>query len=435
MLGALLVTTVLVWIIAEYLNTEKVVLLFIFLFHLMPALAGIRISETIPVIKPQRIATMFVLFMLLRKGLLVQYYKDFFHANIFTKPIILIIFSYLFTTILSYSKGSTAFFTASFIMEYLFMAVLVFSIFSDDDKIDVLSKALCYGTIVLCVFGIIERFTEFNVFHLLGTYRTDFQLNHQIRDDEIRIMGPFTHSIPLGVYLASTMPLFFYRYKNNPPQFYFSIGLISATIYATQSRTAIICALLVVGIYLVFYDRSKISIAILLLIPFILVFNNEIFTYLREVLPFTATGTEQINSTEARFNQLEFYGEYIKNNILFGHGIVTAPELITSGGLGYTRVSHSIDNFYLLYAFYFGLVGLAVWVLLAIIVFFRTVFYTMRNRHDFILQCLLIGLIAFFISNLVVALFENHFLYWIYIGIITRKIYNELNKEKEAAQV
>ncbi|MBN2157865.1 MAG: O-antigen ligase family protein [Spirochaetes bacterium] len=424
LLSFIFCVTVLFWMVAPYLDEIKVIIPFIFILHLLPMLAGIRIHGGLPVFKPQRIVTLILLFYLFRKELLFQYYSNYFRVNIFTRPVIFILISYTISSFLSNNFNASIFFTISFILEYLFLAILVFSAFKDDSDIDFLARIICYSTMFLCMFGIVEKITEFNFFHIFGVYLPDFVLHHQMREGGIRISGPFTHSISFSVYLVMTIPLFLYRYRNRTLLFYFTLGISMLTILFTQSRTGMISSMLVLGIYVIFIDRMKIPILIIFSVPIIVLYHNEIIQYLSTVLPFVTTSAEQADSTQARLNQLAFLWDYIKNNIVFGVGQVPPPGMLVAISIDQFETANSIDNFYLLYTYYYGIFGLLVWLFMAFMVLFKSIRVIIKKQAHPILTYIVIGIISFLISNTVVALWESHLLYWIYIGIATRIIYN-----------
>jgi len=412
----------LTWIIAPYIN-EKIIIVFLFLFHLLPTLAGIQIAPAIPVFKPQRIAILFMLFYLFRKGYLLEYYSSFFKTKIFTRQIIFIIMSLFISSLLSANKGGTFFYTISFLIEYIFMAVLVFSFFKKDSDIDLLIMLLCKSSLLLCIFGIFERFTQFNFYHLFGDFLPDFVLGHQVRGGAIRISGPFNHSISFGVYLSMTIPFFIYRYNKKPLKLCLSLLLLLITILFTQSRAAIICTALTFLIYCFFINRKMLIACIIILMPVIAFFSGDIFSKLLEVLPFTSTSSEQASSTLVRLQQINFIWEIIKQSIVFGYGQTPPPGMLVTFHLDPQSVimNNSIDNFYFLYTYYYGFIGLLTWLFLTFSVLIKSI---QNVKYNPLLPYLITGIISFTVANSVVALFDFHFLYWIFIGIITRILYN-----------
>lgn len=406
------------WILSKQLDEKKFIRIFFIVYPLLPFLAGINLGAGVPVLRPHRVAVLLLLFFLTSKGLLIRCYSDFLKSNIFTFNIILILVSMAVTSIFSDSIQGTLFFTLSLILEFYIFTVVVFSIFKTEEDINHLLNSIMISCIILCTLGLFEKISAYNFYAEFGVFDNQYShsLTHQMREGGIRIKASFDHSISYSAYIVMLLPLFLHKYRNNFILFNLFVLLIMSALFASQSRAGMLGAGIIFILYFIFIERKNMSLLIVLSIPIILYKASDIALFFINLNPFTTTSTEMADSTAARGEQLLILIEFIKQNIVFGYGLIPIQL-------------RSVDNFYLLYIFQFGIVGLISYVALIFTIIIKTfkIIFKKFSEND-ILLFLTFSIIVFFIINAVVALWTYHYIFYAYIGIIARLTINRINE-------
>jgi hypothetical protein len=414
------------------IDEKKFFLIFFFIYPLLPGLWGVTLPAGLPVLRAHRVAAIIMILYLMRNGLFFKYFGNFIKAKMFNYPILFIVLAMLATSLFSSAVVSSLFVTTSFVIEYFILAVVVYNVFQRREDIDSLTNILCYATITMCLFGLYERFTEVNIFHFFGTYMDEDSIRHMMRDGSIRIVGPFPHSISFGVYLAMMLPLMLYKFKDSYPKFFLSIGLVMLIIMSTQSRGAQIGAGIAIMSHFIFIEKKKLILLGFSSIPIIILYSEKIYDYLQQLNPLTTTDTALIASTMDRSIQFNFYIEFVKDRIMFGHGQEPAPFFMRDFHDGSTGVyARTIDNFYLGYSFQYGIVGLAAWIFLMLMIIVKPIMiYGRQIFNEKLVICLLCAFIIFDVTNIIVFLMHYQFILWIFIGILTRLLVIKLDESK-----
>ncbi len=431
-LGAALLGGVIYWYYIEKIEAKSLILFLIFLYPLLPSLWGLRLAPGMPVVRAHRILALLVIVFLLRRGLFLKYYSEYFRSKTFGVPVLCFIVSVLGSALFSGAAGSTLNALFSYFFESFILTVIVYSTFRTRDDIELLVVNMSRSVVVLCFLGLYETITTSNPYSIFGTFSDQFTgaFEHSVRGGAIRILGPFSHPIAFGTYFAGTLAMVLYRYRRNQLMIVLLIGFVFNTIIGTNSRGAQIGAIIVILYYLFVVDKNKKFIYILGIFPLLL---SGSFRYRLSTLnPFFSGDAVLQDSSSARVDQFYFLKDYIKNNILFGHGLIPTPMRLRF--LGYMRDNYhnTVDNLYLLIAYYYGLAGLFSWLFMFISPMIKP-FIVMGKavRDDQLLQLLMISLVAMFIINGVVALESFQFIFWIYMGIISRLI--TIYREKQSA--
>lgn len=421
-LSFIMVVLPLCWALFKDIEEKKFFLGFFFFYPLLPCLWGIDLGGGLPILRAHRVAILVLLIYLIRKSLFTEYYKRFLKANVFSYAILLIVLSQFITAFFSEGMNSTIFLNLSFILETLILMVVVFNVFKTRDDINRLIAIFCYSTFILCFLGLYEKVTEYNIYTIFGTYQDFTSLDHSIRDNAIRIQGPYVHSIAFGAYLAIILPVMMYKYKDSMLKFYMSAGLVILTVLATQSRGAQIGCVIVAFIFFVFINQKYFIITGIFLIPFVILYSGVIINFLSTLNPF-GSGRDDLNSSsQARVVQMQILLGYIKDNFAIGYGLVSTPRILLNPG---GASSDSVDNYYLLYTYWYGLVGLFTqFILIATTLLKPIIVFGKDLLKDHLQIVLLSGILAFYIINSIVALLSYHFIFWIYLGILARLIYN-----------
>ena len=407
------------WKISKQFDVKNFLLIFFIIYPLLPVNAGINLGEGIPVLRAHRIAVLLLLVFLISKGLLLKCYNDFIKSNIFTFNIVFIIISMIVTSFFSANQTGTLFFIFSLILEFFIFSAVVFYFFNTDQDIEQLIDSLLISCTILCIFGLFEKITSYNFYTIFGVYDNQYSgsLVHQVRDGAIRVLGPFDHSIAYAAYLILIMPLFLYKFRTHFAKFNISILLIMLAVLFSQSRAGMLGAAIIFFLYFLLIDKKNLILIIIISIPIVIYYAGDIGAYLANLNPSTSTSKDMSTSTAERGAQILFMVGEIKKNILFGYGMVV-PNI------------RSVDNFYLLYTYQYGIVGIITYFLLMLAVMIKPFWILGFNflKHELTL-ILLFSIFTFLVINSLVALWSYHFIYYVYIGIISRKI---INKSREA---
>jgi len=398
-------------------------------------MAGFMIGP-LPVFRYGRIAIMILIAYLLYKNKFFLYYKDFFKSNIFTIPILLVLISMLISSVLSYDLKASLFFLGSTIFESLILTVIIFSVFKTDDDIILLINTLCLTAITLCILALYEQSSGENIFRYFGVFSTEYSglLEHSVRLGKIRVAGPFDISIAFGAYLAIMLSLSLYKYRNNIIKFGIIIFLFFLAIDSTGSRSPMIGAIVILFGFFIFNDKKNFAVLLFAAIPVLFIYSDVIIATFIKINPFLSTDEMLNSSSNERIIQFNYYLPFIKENILFGNGIIPIPAMMRGDPLygGEGNYVRTLDNFYLLYSWNYGLVGLGTWIFMMIATFIKPIsIFGKQILKEKLLITLILGVVAFCIENFVVALFTYHFVYWIILGIIARICANKLEEYKK----
>lgn len=405
------------WVKSKEIDEKKFIQFFFIIYPLLPSLAGISLGAG-PALSSNRIAILLLITFLMSRGLFFKCYSDFLKSNIFTFNIVFLLISMFITSLFSAKGQETFSFTVSFILEQVILAVVVFSIIKTDEDIEGLIDALLISCTILCILGLFEKMFGYNFYTEFGVMPgipLD-ALDSQMRGGAIRVKVSFSHSIAYGAYLVTIFPLYLYKFRHNFILFNASILLVMSAILASQSRAGQFGAAIVIILYLIFVERKNIIMVLIFCIPIIIYKAHGIAFHLNNINPLTTQSAEMADSTAARSYQFDILITYIKRNIAFGYGLAHVGR----------HVLVSIDNFYLLYAYQFGLAGLITYASLLISILikpFRTI--GLKLFKDVRLLVILFAIVAFAVINAVVALWSFQFIYYVYIGLIARFIANK----------
>lgn len=422
------------WYFAPRADVKKVIMAFFFIYPMLPCMAGFQIASGIPVFRTQRIATIVILLFLIRRGLLIKYVKGFVQNKIFIYPLLFLVLTLLISSFLSYNFTASIFYVVSLVVESMILAVIAFNAFVTDEEINSLVSVMCWSAIVLSVLGVYEYLFHDNIFFAFGVFDRAWAVinQFQVRYDEIRIQGPFDHSIAFAGYLVGSLPLILYKYRDRIVHFNLYLGLVCAAILMTQSRAGLIGLIIVYALYFIFVNRRDLLISLVLGLLVLIPNLQSIFQHYMNIDD--SLRSEYFQSERTR--QFYFLMNYIKDNIIFGWGMIETPAMMLSDVTGqYRSQSTSIDNYYLLFAFHWGAAGLLADIIWLASMFLRPILEfraaIMKNK---LLILMLIAIIALSVINVVVALWSFQFLLWIYMGVIARMIVNHRNKESKAVQ-
>ena len=298
----------------------------------------------------------------------------------------------------------------NYVVSYLFQfigPILLFFFFAEDRKqLNTVIDILIVFSSVICIFGIVEFFTRFNVWSLVENVKLEGELAGSVsfeRNGFYRIEQSFQQCIPYASYLIAVVALAWYRFITNKTKacriFYIVAWLLAClNIVMTYSRFALI---LVVLINVIFIFRLKpkftaVMIAIVLAVAAAIFFvgwvfdidfiiHNKYIDSFLQMFNFSAITTETATANQ-RLSVIRIIPERLKNHWMLGVGEVSAKEpfLITSAwpadvleeyannhpkipreavlNATFTYETNSVDNNYLFRILQYGIVGIIAFI-------------------------------------------------------------------------
>lgn len=283
---------------------------------------------------------------------------------------------------------------------------------------------------LLCVFGIIEFLTSFNVFSLIENMQYDnprFGSIAATRLGIIRIEQSFNTALTYALYLLMAFSLSFYKFFKDRKKIYLVIMILQiVNVMLTMTRgislvfIAGTCVLFLVNNKYIGLKRTA-SIAlflVLLMVGVVLAFPDvlgSINDMLGSAINLIIGGQNDIDQSgfmrqtyqAAAFNALKNF-----NVVLFGVGEYGLRDLV------------SIDNEWLLeitaYGI-FGLLGFIIFLSVPVISIFKAIKYCHRlgNKHEeFFFKCMLVMLIEYYVSIYTVAQMAEAKMFYLVLVII-----------------
>lgn len=157
--------------------------------------------------------------------------------------------------------------TLSILLSYLFVLFFVVSVIRTRRQIDAVVKTLVLGGAVVAFFGLVESRTNYNVFdHLEGIVpMVSFDAAGALSSEDIarggrlRIYGSAQHPIALAALLVLLLPLGLYLARTASRGWWLPVGVTALALFATQSRTGIVMALVVGVVFLILRPRAVLA--------------------------------------------------------------------------------------------------------------------------------------------------------------------------------
>lgn len=121
------------------------------------------------------------------------------------------------------------------------------------DDIRPMAVTLASCALILLPFVLWERATGMNPFAVLG------QVHTVVREAEMRTQGPFPHSILLGLFWATAVPLFWAMIKGRYLAWLFwaAVGASTVITMCTRSSTPILTLFIAMGLMQLFWIRHR----------------------------------------------------------------------------------------------------------------------------------------------------------------------------------
>ncbi|MDY6894909.1 MAG: O-antigen ligase family protein [Thermotogota bacterium] len=363
--------------------TRNLILLTILLFPLLPFHVGYDLGKPLPVIKLHRVlfTIIFILWLLDRGWRNCLTSLKEYPLWPLTGYVGLVL---LGIGIINGADPAAINYIFSFLIENCLLAFFVFDYFRDEREQRKLLTTLCASGLLIAIMGIIEFQIGFNWYSIVPEYREEmsFALNQQIRLDQNRIRGAFTHAINYGATLAIISACFLSLLLNSKKklsQFIYiaSIGTLLASCYFSLSRGPLLMFIII--FLLVFLWKGKRWLIPLLVLLIVLYQQPFLFTEIKDKLNILITDTIHLRGTSIggsaymRVKQLDYGLGFIKQRPFFGYGFAFPGEYI----------SHSIDNFYLRYVLNFGFIGMGTLLILIFAVTKNTLTVANYGKTEF----------------------------------------------------
>ena len=241
---------------------------------------------------------------------------------------------------------------------------------------------LIAGAVIAGIIGIIESFTNFNLFQILNTMGTDLTSKQPLRLGLHRIVSFTYQTISYASYCMFALALVFYRLtlcksKADKTKYYVFYAIIAISEILTLSRSMLLitlmckCVLLYVCGYKVFLKRSVIVLAAVFVVTLILSFlpktQEAIQSFVYMLLAVFDDRYAQIlgdidgTGVGDRMDLFAWVWSEVKDKMWLGMGGSTnfSYSYLTNNGIyDYTRTKTSIENQYLKLLFHYGILGL-----------------------------------------------------------------------------
>lgn len=335
-------------------------LMYLVSFIIMPNYSGIKISS-LPLITAQRFFVIIIYTWTFFNKKIQRSFVDSFKQNKFTFPIIIYLIVCLITTL--FTGDINAFFGP--LVDQILAFYLMVYCFKNYLKLDEFLNIIKYLIYLVCILGIVEQITGFNIFTLLDSGMTQKLNNGSLmRDNTIRICTAFGHPLTYGLFLIIFFP--FTCYDVNRKKIYILQNpiifiLVVINMILTGSRSCIGTMFFEIVIIFILSDKKRmgnilVSIIFSFLItatlififydaPFMQVILRQIFYVIDELFGTSISlefgGSSSIkNSSTYRELLWRIFGNS-NFSYFIGKGTIYKLRLIINN-----RVVESIDNFY-----------------------------------------------------------------------------------------
>lgn len=403
-------------------NKGKVVVTYKFLFLMylisfliMPNYSGIKISS-LPLITAQRFFLIIIYAWTFFNKKIQRNFIDSFKQNKFTFPIIIYLIVCLITT---FFTGDINAFFGPLVDQILAFYLMVYC-FKNYLKLDEFLNIIKYLIYILCILGIFERITGFNIFTLLDSGMTQKLNNGSLmRDNVIRICTAFGHPLTYGLFLTIFFP--FTCYDVNRKKIYILqnpiiIILVVINIILSGSRSCIGTVFFEIFIIFILSDKKRmgnilVSIIFSALITSALIFIfydtsfmegilRQIFYVIDELfgtsmaLQFGGNSSIKNSSTYRTLLWSIFTNENF--SYFIGKGTIYKPYLIINN-----RVVESIDNFYVNMFIKYAIPGVAS-ILYIFYTNFKNAFLNLLSNKNKLNYLLILLTISYLLNLLIV---------------------------------
>lgn len=247
-------------------------------------------------------------------------------------------------------------------------------------KMEKIFHILIMAGLFMCVLGIVESLTQFNVFSLIQNYGFDEKMGAMWLDQRygrVRIEGSFGQAIPFSIYLIFINVLTIYKLYNKN-----TISQKKQVLYCIVWVLSILCIVLtgtrvsmlfigLIHLYVIYLMRAQykillivIGIACVGIYAFLggegNILTDSIYTILSLINPELARKISDSGSTTTyRLSMFAYLSQFLTKHLWIGMGYANSLNVaIPVEGVNGTWYQSSIDNNYLVWWLRYGLFGM-----------------------------------------------------------------------------
>lgn len=266
------------------------------------------------------------------------------------------------------------------VIKPLVICIILIQWCNSKEKVEKIIHILIIAGLLMCILGVVESKTQFNVFSLIQNYGLDEKMGAMWLDQRygrVRIEGSFGQAIPFSIYLVFINVLTIYKlYSKN------SISLRKRILYFIVWSLSILCivltgtrvSMLLVGLiqlYAIYTMRTQYKILMIVIgIACIGIYafaggegnilTDSIYTLLSLIKPGLAKKISDSGSTTTyRLSMFAYLWQFLTKHLWIGMGYVNSLNVaVPVEGSNGTWYQYSIDNNYLVWWLRYGLVGM-----------------------------------------------------------------------------
>lgn len=415
------------FLLSRVIKSASAMLFLIFFFPLLPVHLGYDFGLSIPVLRVHRVLILFMLlFWLFKSKTIPESFKRFPITGFI---VVLLLFMSISSFFCAYPVYSF-FYIGTMFFEFFLFSLMCYDLIKSEEQVRIIFRIVVLAATIAALVGIIEYITKVNIYSFIKPFRQgmEYALNPQMREGALRIKAAFDHSISFGMFLVLSLNAICYllwkeKLKIMKNCLMLSLLVIVSAILLTKSRIAIFLLFFNFSLML-FLFRNKIIAISLGVSLFITIFilnsmgggsSSFILLMKGSFLPFSQGNKEMLGSAQARIKLYFSLMDLIKKNPIFGYGKINL-------------ISMPLDNFYLSFAYSFGIICLGIFLLMmlkVIIVGIKSYLSRQYNGEKLLIGCMLIGLLSYMIALTVVALPSYWFIVLLYLAVFSRFSFNK----------
>jgi hypothetical protein len=294
----------------------------VFIYDLIPSVAGYRISPDAPLLNLQKI-----LIVLLLLGLLLfrsQLYKQRFDKSISVVLTILIVVRFLSVfNAVDFSTSFSFWLSSSFYWYFFYYAT--FKLVNKEDEIVRVVKAIVLSGFITAIFNLIEFGTGFYAPHLFPGVAESLSYWQYQRSGITRAFGLLADPVATSYYLVPIIPLGMFLYYKTRKRIWAGFSIMTVTgLFFNLTRASIVALASMWIVYSFFLTRNrwlKTSLVTLICLVLFVLDNPVSRLFYETVNPRTESGVELQDIFQRRFSGIYDVGPRILLNLpLFGVG-------------------------------------------------------------------------------------------------------------------
>lgn len=437
---------------------EKMFFAFIFLYPLVPTYFAFDIGGALPLLTVGRLLLIYViLFDLIfnRDKFRVKNRFKKSEIKVIAFSVVFLVFSYILNYF-TYPNVESFKILIAFIIENVSLTIYIFFRIGSREDIEKAIKCFLFSSLLIAALGILEFFSDINVFSFLDIVKSSRQLlssSAYQRLGESRIEGPFGHPLAYCNFLLMAVPLGVYAWQTSKSMkvktaYFAGVLLLLVNFLFTLSRGPMLALILGLLFYFIFSNkRSKQVLFMLggtLLILLVLgiasgALPGFVRTFFRSLLD-----SVMMKNSGGGFGANANASTYRLYLFDLAKKLVTDQYILTGRGMSFFRLNEvydwvpgisntreirivSVDNYYILKYIEMGLVGLISTLTFIFGMISSSVRNLFKTRNKEFNLCFLFIFISYFISLFTVDEIGTFKFLWIVAGIAAAKL--SLDKE------